>query len=81
MSPKLNCVDETNKIWLPWQRPFRDRKTNHIHGSSNPENLKKIGQVNVEITGLTEIVKIGLYKKQQHNIWPPCLLRSSSLVG
>ena len=37
------------------------------HSSANPENLAKIGPVDVEIIGLTETVKI-YYKKQQPNI-------------
>jgi len=37
-------VHEINKYWLPWQRP-------------NPENLAKIGPVDLEIIGQTEIVK------------------------
>jgi len=70
MSPKLrnsvlwqNCsVDKTNKSWLPWQRPLMDRKTNfrlivYSRSSTKPENLAKIGSVDVEITALTGIVK------------------------
>ena len=46
-----------------WQRTLRDRKTNfqliiYSHIYTNPENLGKIGPVDVEIIGLTEIVKI-----------------------
>jgi len=35
------------------------------HSSTNPENLAKIGPVDVEIIGLAEIVK---YRKQQQNM-------------
>jgi len=30
----------------------------YIHSSTNPENLAKIGPVDVEIIGLTEIIKV-----------------------
>jgi len=51
-----------------------DRKTNLIsiiysHSSTNPDNFAKIGPVDVEIIGLTEIVKNKIYKQQQ-NISP-----------
>jgi len=57
-----NSVNETNKNWLPWQRYLRDRNTNfrlivYSHGSTNRENLAKIGVVDVEIIGLKEIFK------------------------
>ena len=71
LSPEPSCVDKTNKDWLPWQRPLmRDRETSfrsiiYSHSSANPENLAKIGQVDFEIIGLTEIVT---NKKQQQNI-------------
>ena len=47
MSPELNCVHKTDRNWLTWQRPLRDRKTNfsmiiYSHSSTNPENLAKI---------------------------------------
>jgi len=47
---------------LPQQNPSKDRKTNftliiYSHGSTNPEKLAKIGPVDFEIIGLTEIVK------------------------
>ena len=58
----LNSVDKANKSWLPWQRPLRDRKTNfrlitYSHSSTNPANLAKIGQVDVERNCLKGIVK------------------------
>jgi len=46
---------ETDKNWLPWQRPLVDRKTTnfrliiHTHSSINPENLAKIGPADFEI--------------------------------
>ena len=48
---------------LPWQCPLRIRYTNfrsfiYSHSSTNPTNLVKIGLVDVETIGLTEIVKI-----------------------
>ena len=51
-------MDKTNKNWLPWQRPFTDRKSNlrliiYSHRSINPENSTKIGPVDFEINGLT----------------------------
>ena len=66
----------SKKIWLPWQRPLRDRKTNfrlviYSHSSTNPENLAKIGLVVVEIIGLTRIVKNIDKQKQRQNISPP----------
>ena len=39
------------------KRPLRDRKTNFSHSSTNHKNLAKIGTVDAEIIGLTEIVK------------------------
>ena len=50
MSPKLPSMDKANKIWLPWQRPLPDRKTNFKliswrYSSTNPGNLAKIGPV------------------------------------
>ena len=52
--------DTTNKHSLPWQRPLGDRKTNLrlIIYSPISTNPAKIGQVDIEIIGLTEIVKI-----------------------
>ena len=43
------------------------RQNIYLHSSTNPENLAKIGPVDVEIIGLTGIVK---NKKQQQNIQP-----------
>ena len=48
--------------WLPRQRPFRDRINIFSsffcsHSSTNRANLAKIGGVDGEIKGLTEIVK------------------------
>jgi len=62
MSPELSSVDKTINNWLPWQRPLRDPTANfrliiYSHSSANPENLAKIGRVDVEIIGLKEIVK------------------------
>ena len=56
-SPELSSTDKANKTWLPWQRLLRDRKTNirliiYSRGPTNPADLAKIGQVNVEIIGL-----------------------------
>jgi len=55
-------MDKTNKSWLPWQHPLRDLKGNfrqiiYSHRSAKPDNLAKIGLVDFEIIGLTEIVK------------------------
>jgi len=52
--------DTTNKHSLPRQRPLGDRKTNLrlIIYSPISTNPAKIGQVDIEIIGLTEIVKI-----------------------
>ena len=55
-------MDKKNKNWLPWQRPFRDRKPNfrrtiYSHSSTNPENSAIIGQVDFEIISLTGIAK------------------------
>jgi len=49
--------------WLSRQRPLRDRKNSFrsiIYGerSTIPANFVKIGPVDVEIIGLTEITKI-----------------------
>ena len=51
-APLAACIQRhpctnTNKIWLPWQRHLRDRKTNfrlviYSHSSTNLENLAKI---------------------------------------
>jgi len=59
---KISSVDKTNKNWLPWQRPLKDRKTNfrlitYSHSSTKSENLAKIGQVALEIIGLTGTAK------------------------
>jgi len=67
-------ADKPNKNWLPRQRPLRDRKTNfrsfiYSQSSTNPADRVKIGPVNVDIIGLTEIVK---NKKQRQNLSPPC---------
>jgi len=43
-------MDKTNKTWLPWQRPLS-------HTSTKPENLAKIGAIDTETVGVTEIVK------------------------
>jgi len=64
---------------LPQQNPSKDRKTNftliiYSHGSTNPEKLAKIGPVDFEIIGLTEIVKT----KQHIAYCLPCLLLLSS---
>jgi len=64
MSPKMAkicSVKKANKNWLLWQRTSRDRKTNfrliiYILCFTSPENLAKLGSVNVEIIGLTKIV-------------------------
>jgi len=42
-------------------------------GSTNPVNFVKIGPVDVEIIGLTEITEIFLNSKRQQNISPPRL--------
>ena len=50
ISSTLSAVDKANKNWLPWQRPFRNRKTtfrliiySHSHTCSiNPENLAEV---------------------------------------
>jgi len=60
---------------LPQQNPSKDRKTNftliiYSYGSTNPEKLAKIGWVDFEIIGLTEIVKT----KQHIAYCLPCLL-------
>jgi len=61
---RFSCADKADRDWLPWQRPVMDRKTNFtliiiaIVRSTNPGNLAQIGPVDVEIIGLTEIVKI-----------------------
>jgi len=63
MSPKLSCVDITNKNWLPHQRPLTDRKKTNFrliiygHDFANHENLAKIGVVVFEISVLPEIAK------------------------
>jgi len=54
--------DTTNKHSLPWQRPLGDRKTNlrliiYSPISTNPAKIGQV-QVDIEIIGLTEIVKI-----------------------
>jgi len=61
MSPKLSRVNKIKK-WLPWLRLFTDRKINfnliiYSRICINPENLAKIGPVDLEIIGLTKIVK------------------------
>jgi len=48
--------------WLPWQPPLQEQKTKitsfiYSHSSTKTENLAKIGAADVEIIGLTEIVK------------------------
>jgi len=64
---RRNCgwssVDKSHENWLSWQRALRDRRTNfrsminYSCISTNPEMLAEIGPVDVEIIGLTEIVK------------------------
>jgi len=59
MLPYLSCVDKNNKSWL--QRPLTDRKTTvrlivYSLSSTNPDNVTKIGPVDFEIIGLTEVV-------------------------
>ena len=61
MSPKLSRVNKIKK-WLPRLRLFRDRKINfnlfiYSHICIKPENLVKTGPVDLEIIGLTKIVK------------------------
>jgi len=63
MSCELQGVEWS--LILP--RKLRDRKINFrsfIYGQSST-NPKKIGPVDIEIFGLTEITKIFLNKKQQ----------------
>jgi len=69
--------NKTNRNWLPWQRPVRDRETNFLlimysRTSTNPQNLAKIDLVDFEIIGLTEVVKnkYKINKKQKQNIMP-----------
>jgi len=55
-------VDKAHKNWLPWQRPLKNRKTNfrlfiYNQSSTNLENVAKISHADVDIIGLTEIVK------------------------
>ena len=57
----LSFVDQINKVWLPWQRPLRYKKTNfrliiYSHSSISRENLAKVGPVDFEIIGLTGII-------------------------
>jgi len=73
----LSSVDKTNKHWLPWQRPLKNKKNNFIfiiysNSSTNPANLAKIGPANGEIIGLTELVK-NEHKnnKRGQNVSPP----------
>ena len=71
MSLEINSVDRSNKNWLPWRRPLRDRKTNfrliiYSHSSTEPANLAKIGAVDFEITGPTQIDK----NKRQFRDYP-----------
>jgi len=75
---KIIMLLQPIKNWLPWQRPLRDQKTNYrsfiySQSSINPVNLAKIGLVDVEIIGLTEIIKDKekIIKKQRQNISPP----------
>jgi len=63
MSPELSSPWIQPKNWLPRQHSSKNRKTNFrliIYGrsSTNPANLAKIGQVDVEIIGLKEILKM-----------------------
>jgi len=54
--------------------------TIYIHSSTNPENLAKIGPVDVAIFGLTEIIKNTRYKinnEQQQDINPPAARRAN----
>ena len=51
-------ADKTKQHWLPRQYPLRDRKTNFksfVYSQSFPTTSAKIGPVDVEIVGLTEI--------------------------
>jgi len=63
--------------WLPWQRPSKDQKLTSPDRSytANPANFVEFGPIDVEIIGLTEVVKnkykINKYKKQRQNINPP----------
>ena len=54
--------------WLPRQRPLRDRKyfRSFIHGqsSTNPAYFVKVGLVDIEIIGLTEVTDIFLKIKR-----------------
>jgi len=63
MSPELSSMDKTKptKIGCRGKRPLRDRRINfrlfiYSHSSTNPVNFAKIGPVDFEIIGLTEIV-------------------------
>jgi len=63
MSPKLSCVDKTNeKGLMPRIEKLAARLIIYSHSSTNPENLAKIGPIDVQIIGLTVIVK-KKYKK------------------
>ena len=64
--------------WLPWQHPLMDRKNDlrlFIYGQSfaSPANFVKIGVVDDELIGLTEITKDIFLKKHKQNISPPHL--------
>jgi len=61
--------------------PLKNRKNNFglfIYSSTNPAKFMKIGPVDVDIIGLTEITKIYKKIKDQQNISPPrlCLAQS-----
>jgi len=60
--------------WFPRQRPFSDPKNNFrffIYGQSPTKraNFVKIGPVNVEIIGLTEIIKNNSKNKPSSSEW------------
>jgi len=75
----LIIVNLLPQNWLPQQHPLKHRKNNFrsfIYGqsSTSPANFVKIGQVDVEIIGVTEITKIFLNKiSAKHKPCSPAL--------
>jgi len=74
-------VDSVYKNWFPWQCPLRGRKNNfrsfiYSQGSTNRANFVKIGLVNLDTIGLTEITK-NFKSISKTSVLPDCASRSA----
>ena len=66
-------VDLVNKNWLPWQVPY-NKRSNFSQSSTIPANFVKIGPVDVEITGLTEITKLHGEAEKRNQFASVCII-------